>query len=131
MAVRILLADDEAEFRFGLSLALSRRGYRVEEAGSGDDALKKLLLADQHNDPFKLLITDVRMPAMSGIELFLELRRRDMAIPVLAISGVAYGDHDGETLRRMGFAGFLSKPLSPNAVFESVEAVLPNADKPH
>ena len=60
----ILVVDDESEMRTALSHALSRGGFKVEGAVNGTEALVKL-----KKDPFCLVITDLKMPEMSGMEL--------------------------------------------------------------
>jgi DNA-binding NtrC family response regulator len=66
----ILIVDDESEMRSALSHALTRSGFRVETAVSGTDALVKL-----KKDAFSLVITDLKMPEMSGMELIGALKK--------------------------------------------------------
>lgn len=89
-AARILLVDDEAAFRFSAVVALRRDGYRVEEAADGKEALRKILAARDAGDPFRLVITDIRMPVMSGIEMIDAMREHGVRTEVFAITG--FGD---------------------------------------
>jgi len=89
-AARILLVDDEAAFRFSAEVALRRGGYRVEEAADGKEALRKILAARDAGDPFRIVITDIRMPVMSGIEMIDALKELGVRMEVFAITG--FGD---------------------------------------
>jgi CheY-like chemotaxis protein len=89
-AARILLVDDEEAFRFSAVVALRRGGYRAEEAADGKEALRKVLAARDAGDPFRLVITDIRMPVMSGIEMIDAMREHGVCTEVFAITG--FGD---------------------------------------
>jgi CheY-like chemotaxis protein len=79
---RVLVVDDESQMRGVLRQALERHGHTVEEAADGRQALQHLA---QHQPD--LVITDLVMPEMEGIELIQAIRRKCPAIPVIAISG--------------------------------------------
>ena len=79
---RILVIDDEAQMREVLCQALERRGHTVDQAGDGREAMHRL--AERQPD---LVITDLVMPEMEGIETIQALRRKYPAIPIIAISG--------------------------------------------
>ena len=80
---RILVVDDEEEVREILAETLEDFGYAVSTAASGEEALP--LLASGQG--FDMLITDVRMPGMSGLELAEDVRRRWPQIKIVVISG--------------------------------------------
>jgi CheY-like chemotaxis protein len=80
---RILVVDDEQEVREILAEALGDFGYSVVTAASGEEALPVL----RNGDKIQLLITDVRMPGMSGLELADEVRREWPEVKVVLISG--------------------------------------------
>lgn len=79
---RILVVDDDREFRRGLAKALCQHGYDVTEAGDGREAMVIL-----RENPQDLVITDINMPEMDGIEILNELRVTKTSVPVIAISG--------------------------------------------
>jgi len=109
---RILLVDDEEGFRFAAGVALRRGGYRVEEAMDGMDALAKLLSARHAGDPFDLVVTDIRMPVMSGTELIDALRGGGDSTAVCAIT--CFGDRAlVEELAGKGCTEYLEKPFDP------------------
>lgn len=109
---RILLVDDEEGFRFTGGVALRRGGYRVEEAANGKEALAKILSARDAGDPFDLVVTDIQMPEMSGIELFDALMERGDRTAVCAIT--CFSDETLiEELAGRGCTEYLEKPFDP------------------
>ena len=79
---RVLLVDDNADVRTGMRRALVRLGHEVVVAADGREALRAF-----EGDPCELVITDINMPEMDGIELILALSARWPKVPVIAISG--------------------------------------------
>lgn len=119
----ILIVDDEAPFRFASGVALRRKGYRVTEAGDGKQALEKVLEARERSDPFHLVVTDIRMPEMSGLELIDALKRYEVAVPVCAIT--CFGDKELVCeLSRKGCRDYLEKPFEPEELVEQIETIL-------
>jgi len=82
----ILVADDEANTLDTLGFILESANYKVGLVTNGREALKKILSAKDTNHPVELLVTDLRMPVMSGSELIEALRRFNIDVPVLIIS---------------------------------------------
>ena len=110
----ILVVDDESEMRSALSHALTRGGFTVESAASGADALVKI-----KKDPVSLVITDIKMPEMSGMEVLGALKKISPQIPVIVIT--AYGSiHNAVEAMQAGAADYLLKPFS----FETLEATV-------
>src|SRR5947209_7531413 len=84
---RLLIVDDDAGVRDVTSQVFAEVGYKVETAVDGADALR--VVGRFHPD---LLITDLRMPGMSGFELLVIVREQFPHLPVIAISGEYSGD---------------------------------------
>ena len=107
MAKCVLAVDDSKTMRDMVSFTLRGAGYTVIEAG---DALQAIDAADAADTRIDLLITDVIMPGMSGVELATQVRERRPGIPVLFVSG-----YDDESLGERGvdLAGseLLTKPF--------------------
>jgi CheY-like chemotaxis protein len=114
----VLLAEDEPALRRLVVLMLQEHGYEVLEAANGGEALE---LAERHDGPVELLLTDVVMPAITGPELAKRLRGVRPGINVLFMSG--YNDrrsarHDVE----QGEVGVLLKPFTPDELLARVAA---------
>jgi two-component system cell cycle sensor histidine kinase/response regulator CckA len=114
----ILLVEDEEEVRAVLHQILARKGYRVLQAGSGEEAL---VISRLHRGAVHLLLTDVTMPEMKGPELARRLRSERPATRVVFMSG--YNDE------RLSDGGAdapvcLQKPFTPQLLGDTVRAVL-------
>jgi two-component system, cell cycle sensor histidine kinase and response regulator CckA len=112
----ILLAEDEPSLRALVSRVLRSRGYHVVEAANGADAEA---LAAAHDQPFHLLLTDVMMPGMGGVELAARLRAAGKAARVIFMTG--YTDTD---LPRDSATLLLRKPFLPASLAEAVCGML-------
>lgn len=111
----ILLVEDEPAVRQLFAQALTRAGYTVHEARNGQEAIK---LFDQHGDGIDMLLTDMRMPYMSGGELAHHLRGRRRALKLLCISGYP-GTLDPDLA-----PDFLAKPFSRDELLQKVREIL-------
>ena len=111
----ILLVEDEPAVRQLFATALARAGYRVHEARNGQEALK---VFDQHGDAIDLLLTDLRMPYMGGVELAQTLRARRSTLKLICVSGYA-----GSAETEMP-SDFLAKPFSREDLLAKVREVL-------
>ena len=114
----ILVVDDEAAQRDILGGLLRKQGYAVREVPSGAAALAVL-----RAEPVDLILTDVKMPAMSGLELLREARALNPELPVVVLT--AYGNvTDAVVAMRDGAVDYLTKPVDIDAVLHRVRKVL-------
>jgi two-component system, cell cycle sensor histidine kinase and response regulator CckA len=111
----ILLVEDEPAVRQLFAQALLRAGYRVYEARNGQEAMK---VFDQHGDAIDLLLTDLRMPYMGGVELAQHLRARRKTLKLICVSGYPGGSESELT------GDFLAKPFSRDSLLSKVREVL-------
>ena len=111
----ILLVEDEPAVRQLFAHALARAGYRVYQARNGQEALK---VFDEHGDAIDLLLTDIRMPYMGGIELAQHLRARRRTLKLLCVSG-----YPGPVTSDLT-SDFLAKPFSRDDLLAKVREVL-------
>ncbi len=114
----IVVVDDELTVLSLLEKALSREGYPVEAFGSAPDALQRLAKGG-----VALLITDIRMPEMDGIELSRLALEEDPDLAILVLTGAADTDTAVESLR-LGVRDYLTKPISVESLNESVSRAL-------
>jgi CheY-like chemotaxis protein len=121
---RILLIDDDDSVRTMLRLTLTEFGHTVTEARNGNEGLDKF--ADSHAD---LVITDIVMPEKEGIEVIMELRKRQPQLRIMAISGGGRIDSQ-DYLRIARFSGankVLAKPFSSEELMSAIAELLPPA----
>jgi DNA-binding NtrC family response regulator len=118
----ILVAEDEQHMRHTLSLILKKAGYRVSKAGDGYEALKIIVDTRNGTRPVDLLLTDIQMPGLTGIELIAQLEQLNISLPILVITG--YGDEDTVIeLKYVGYAEYIEKPFTAETLLESVSRV--------
>jgi CheY-like chemotaxis protein len=110
---KVLLVDDEELVRQLLARILTDAGFAVEEADNGASALQ---IARRLDGSLSLVITDINMPVMDGLEFARTLRGTDSRIPFLFITGL-----DPALIHEVGFpAAMLGKPFTPDAFLEKV-----------
>ena len=134
MTQHILVVDDEDSARMSVELALTMAGYKVVGTSDSVDAINKIVTASRSANPFDLLITDFKMPHLTGLELIDELQRQQITIPTLIITGFADNELV-EELSRRDCADYYEKPLDPRTLIEQVEGIIkkkqPAADREH
>ncbi len=102
---QILVVDDEGSMRLALSEALKRGGYAVDTAVDGFDALQKF-----RREAFKMVITDVKMPKMSGLEVLKEIKKVSPHTPVIMVT--AYGTiQNAVEAMKEGASDYILKPF--------------------
>ena len=115
---RILVVDDDPGQRSLLETFLQTKGYRTQSAGSGEAALQLL-----SEEPFALLITDVRMPGISGIETLRRAGQKHPSMPVLLVT--AFADiRSAVAAMRDGAVNYLAKPIDLEELMASVRFAL-------
>jgi len=118
---RILIVDDDPRQLRLLHLRLQNEGYAVTEAASGEQALARLGAALPD-----LIITDVRMGGMDGMQLFEAVQRRHPSLPVIILT--AHGSiPDAVAATRRGVYGYLAKPFEAKDLMREVERALAHA----
>ena len=118
MKERILIVDDDPNIRDGSSQVLSRAGYDVSEASTGAEALS---LVDRFE--FDLILLDLKMPDVNGLDLLRNIRENDQQVPVVMIT--AYGTiQNAVEAMRLGADDFLPKPFEPDELRMVVSRIL-------
>jgi DNA-binding NtrC family response regulator len=121
---RILIVDDDPGQRSLLETFLGTKGFRTQSAASGEAALQ--LLAE---GPFSMMISDVRMPGMSGIETLRRVREKHPFLPVLLVT--AFADiRTAVAAMRDGAVNYLAKPIDLDELMASVRLALDPASEP-
>ncbi len=119
---KILLVDDDPDFRWAAGNLLKSSGYRVFEAENGKQALELL-----EKDIPELVLLDYRMPGQSGLEVTEEMKQRIPAVPVIMIT--AYGDvkHAVKAMK-MGVYDYVTKPVDNNYLLFTIKRALEKQD---
>ena len=124
---RILLADDDAEMRSMVAWALERKGYIVQECHDGD-SLKKWIDRSHSrstNVTFDLVVSDIRMPGLTGLEILEDVQTHGGQLPVILVSAFCDSETEDQA-RRLGAAALLPKPFEVEDLVEQVTTLLPD-----
>ena len=115
---RILVVDDEESIRDLLRLVLTGEGYSVVTANDGEEAIEHL-----EAQRFDLVITDLVMPTVNGVEVLRAAKRIDPNYPVIVITGYPSVETVTE-LVRLGAGDYLTKPFNVDVVIVTVAKLL-------
>lgn len=122
----ILLAEDDEEMRSLLALVLRKEGYLVTECPDGMSLLEQLspfFLPGQEENIFDLIISDIKMPGVTGMEILMGANERGDFPPIILIT--AFGDrktHD--QAERLGAVALFDKPFDINDLLDKVRTIL-------
>jgi two-component system nitrogen regulation response regulator GlnG len=122
--INVLIVDDEKNLTLAMRRLLSAEGYRAEVAASGELALESI-----KELPFDVILLDVNMPGMNGLETFKKLKKLSPKSSVIMITGY------GKTLKalveeaqELGVHSVIDKPFKINQITETIQAIIPHAD---
>jgi DNA-binding NtrC family response regulator len=114
MKKRILVVDDEKNIRLTIARSLESENLVIDQAISGEEALDSLIL-----HKYDLMILDLRLPGISGLELLEQIRELQASVPTIIIS--AHGTISiAVNLLKAGALDFIEKPFSPTEIRELV-----------
>lgn len=106
----VLVIDDDAVVGRSFDRVLSEKGYEVDTALNGEEALKDI---EAHN--YDVVFTDIKMPGMDGLEVAEQIKARCPWTPIVVITG--YGTEENEARASvLGVSGFVRKPLTPEMI---------------
>ncbi len=121
----ILIADDDPDFLNNLKDILEDYGFNVYKAKDGDEAIRRV--QEGHID---ILILDLMMPILNGLETFLLMKEKGISIPTIIIT--AYADSENKTLERLKehcINGILNKPFDPEILINILNELVENPGK--
>lgn len=116
----ILVADDDPDFAAGMESMLGEAGYRVVIARSGREAVDKVLAGE-----FDVLLLDLRMPVLGGLEVYRELRSHGRSLPTVIMTG--YRDEEAESIRQfkeLSAEKCLIKPFGSKELLRAIHDVV-------
>ncbi|MBS1984008.1 MAG: sigma-54-dependent Fis family transcriptional regulator [Bdellovibrionales bacterium] len=118
MSLRILIADDEAELRLGIRGQIQSRGFVIDEASDGQRAWDMI-----QKNPYDLVLLDVRMPVLDGIEVLSRLKESHPSTTVAVITAHA-NVQDAVKAIHLGAFDYIEKPVRPERLDELVDKAL-------
>ena len=116
--IKVLVVDDEEVIRKGICRVMEGRGYQAESSESGFGAIEKLQKA-----PFNIVITDLKMPGMDGIEVLKAIKILQPDVPVIIITGYSTVDTAVDAMKNGAF-DYIAKPFTPKQIIDMVEKAL-------
>jgi two-component system response regulator HydG len=119
-ALRVFIVDDDQDFAESLALLVEGRGYQVELAFSGEEAIAKFREQD-----FDITFMDVRLPGKSGTESFLEIRKFKPSARVVMMTGYSVEQLLEQAVEH-GAWGVLDKPIDVHQLLEMLERIKPD-----
>jgi len=125
---KILVVDDNLPMRKALVETLKHLQYDAIEAGNGKEALEKIeQLQSDHSDlessNIVLIISDLAMPVMDGRELLIELKKRNIGLPFVMLSGYLT-NNALDDLKEKGLSGWLQKPADIDQISNLLHKIL-------
>lgn len=118
MSANVLLIDDDKTILILYASYLAKEGITVYQAENAETAIRTVM-----NVPIRLIITDINMPGMTGIELAHKLKQRFTTVPIIAMSALSFKEQK-EALIDAGIVGFLRKPVKRELFIETVRKYL-------
>lgn len=115
---KILVIDDETVVREGLRRILEGKGYRVETCVNGHQGLERM-----QETEFDLVISDLKMPGMSGLEVLKTIKILQPEVPVIIITGFSTVDNAVDAMKKGAF-DYIAKPFTPDQITAKVEEAL-------
>lgn len=115
----VLVADDDPDFAESAMHLLSDHGYDVLVARNGKEAVEKVISASPD-----ILLLDLRLPVMHGLDVYLELKKRDLALPTIIVTAYPREECDAVgALKSLSATGCLFKPFEPEALLQAIEQI--------
>jgi hypothetical protein len=121
MSKRILIAEDSSVIQNLTRKILSQQNYQIDTVKNGKEVLDKLAKGS-----FDLVLMDIHMPLMDGMECAREIRKTNQQMPILAITGNA-NNYTMDDFKAAGINDFLPKPLNYDQVVGMVKKYVENA----
>ena len=116
--IRVLIADDDSEIRKIASRSLKSQGFETFEYGNGTEAYEAIC-----KQPFDLILLDIDMPGMNGIETFEKMKQFPFETPVIFLTASGLKE-DVVSAIKLGAVNYLKKPFKPQELIRRVEQEL-------
>lgn len=120
---RILVLDDEEIVRVSCKKCLIPEGYDVDVAANGVEGLSMT-----ENNRYDVILTDLKMPDMDGMEFLVKVKERHPDTKVIMITGYSTVEHAVKAMR-IGAYNYIEKPFTPDALIEAVKEAMAQETK--
>ena len=117
---RVLLAEDTPDIREILEAFVSRTGAETDVVCDGAEAVERVFLAQAEGRPYDVVLMDLKMPVMDGLEATERLRASGFARPVIALTAFVLGE-DADRALRAGCNARLTKPVTSADLYQELE----------
>jgi CheY-like chemotaxis protein len=128
-----LLAEDDDDVRDAIATSLRQEGHEVVEVANGDGVksyIEECVVSDAVCPRVHVLVTDLRMPGMSGLGLLSYIQQLGWELPTIVIT--AFGDEETRELaQRFGAHAILDKPIEPDELERAVRGAIGGSSAPH
>lgn len=115
----ILLTDDDQEFIDSLEDVLTNHNYRVIVAHTGQEAIDRMLANN-----IDVLVLDLKLPILSGLEVYLTLKEHNRVIPTIIVTGYPIEEAENiDRLRSMSISGCFIKPFNPQDLLDAIKLI--------
>lgn len=118
-SLTILIAEDEKYNYILLEALFDSNDIALIRAKDGVEALEIL----RKNSSINLILMDIKMPIMDGIECFQEIRKMNLNMPVIALTAYAL-EHDHQKIMELGFDEYITKPINKNSLFKKINSLI-------
>jgi two-component system chemotaxis response regulator CheY len=119
---RVLVVDDEENIRKLVRMSLTKAGYEVEEAGNGEEA-EKIIRAKDNPLMVDVILCDIRMPKVNGIEAIAFFQRQFPSVPIVVITG--FPDTEmAVNLLKQGVIDYVPKPIDSDKLLDVVSKAM-------
>jgi len=115
----VLVADDDPDFVSSIQDILTKNGYSTRVANTGQETVDTVL-----NNDIDVLLLDIRMPILNGLEVYRELEKHGRKVPTIVITGYAFEELAAiEELRKMSAEILMAKPIEPDRLLKYIKSI--------
>ena len=125
--MRILIVDDEQGMLNALRFGLTSFGYQIRTVTNGREALNIIESAIHAGERIELLLTDLQMPGMNGIELIHSARKLDPTLPAILMTAFGENGIKKKTIK-LGRCDYIEKPFNPEAILGKIKKIEIDSD---
>lgn len=120
---KVMVVEDEIALLHSVAFTLKRYGFEAHMCTGGDEAFREIMDASDKNDPFDVLVTDIQVNGISGIDLIKSIRDRNVILPSVVMT--AYGSKEiRERLKVLEVSDILDKPFDIDELVRRVNAII-------